>query len=412
MKDLQRHFLAESINKLKDLQRNLSAGYSEEFRREAFRGVHTIKGTAQTFGLQNASRIAHQLEQTLSAKDFRDEGKLNVLAENLSSLITALEQKNFSDSPPSKAAEEKPGNFSVALSSYIRDDFINQFSEQEKNRVAAALTANCNLFCAEVAFTAPRFAEDYKNLRRILDENGEVIAAFPGKKTAEANKISFEIYFASAENSETLQNLVAQFSAVVTAKTAVSSSSINFEDVLLQVAKHGESLAAKLGKDAEFKITANDLRVSPATGKIIFDALLHLIRNAIDHGIERRGVIEIDAKYSEKGIVLTISDNGKGVDLEKVRSRAAGRNLMAKSAALSDEDVLNLIFEPEFSTADQVSEISGRGVGLDAVKNTIENAGGRISVKSESGKGTTFEVFLPNNDLPQRHRDTEKKNGK
>ena len=79
---------------------------------------------------------------------------------------------------------------------------------------------------------------------------------------------------------------------------------------------------------------------------------------------------------------------------------------------MSDEDVLNLIFEPEFSTADQVSEISGRGVGLDAVKNLIENAGGQISVKSESGKGTAFEIFLPNNISPQRHRDTEKKNGK
>jgi signal transduction histidine kinase len=362
--------------------------------------------------LQNAARIAHELEQTLSVKDFHDEKKLNTLAEHLIDLIVALKQKNVSDSLLLKTAEEKPEIFSVALSSYIGDDFINQFSEQEKNKVTAALTANQNLFCAEVAFAAPRFAEDYKNLRRILDENGEVIAAFPGKKTAEANKISFEIYFASAENSETLQNLIARFSAIVTAKTAVSELNVNLQDILSQVAKHGQNLAEKLGKDAEFKVATNDLSVSPATLKTIFDALLHLIRNAVDHGIKRRGVIEIDAKYSEKGIVLTISDNGKGVDLEKVRSRAAGRNLMAKSAALSDEDVLNLIFEPEFSTADQVSEISGRGVGLDAVKNTIENAGGRISVKSESGKGTTFEVFLPNNDLPQRHRDTEKKNGK
>lgn len=403
MKDLQRHFLAESINKLKDLQRSLSADYSEELRREAFRAVHTIKGTAQTFGLQNSARIAHNLEQILSAKDFQDEKKLNILAENVSDLIAALEQKNVSDSPPSKAAaEEKPENFPAALSSFISDDFINQFSEQEKSRVAAALTANQNLFSAEVAFDAPRFAEDYKNLRRILDENGEVIAAFPGVKSIEANKISFEIYFASAENSEKLQNLAAQFSAVVTAKTAVSGSSISFQDVLLQVANHGENLAAKLGKDAEFKITTNDLRVSPATCKTTFDALLHLIRNAIDHGIERRGIIEIGAKHSENGIVLTISDNGKGVDLEKVRSRAAERNLMAKSAALSDEDVLNLIFEPEFSTADQISEISGRGVGLDAVKNLIENAGGRISVKSESGKGTSFEIFLPNNVSPPR----------
>jgi two-component system chemotaxis sensor kinase CheA len=413
MNDLQKHFLAESISNLEDLQRRLSAGYSEELRREAFRAVHTIKGTAQTFGLQDSALIAHKLEQTLSAKDFHNEKKPDILAESISDLIAALKQKKFSGSLLSKsAAEQRTENFSVALSSFIGDDFINGFSEQEKSRAAAALTANQDLFCAEVAFAASRFAEDYKNLRRILDENGEVIAAFPGAKTVEANKISFEIYFASAENLETLQKLGAQFSAVVTAKTAVSDLNINLQGVLSQVAKHGQNLAEKLGKDAKFAIMTNDLQVSPATLKTIFDALLHLIRNAVDHGIERRGKIEIEAKYSENEIVLKISDNGRGVDLEKIRSVAAERNLSAKNAALSDEDILNLIFEPEFSTAKQISEISGRGVGLDAVKNLVENANGRISVKSEKDKGTSFEIFLPNNISPQRHRDTEKENGK
>ena len=414
MNDLQKHFLAESVNKLKDLQQSFSAGFSEEFRREAFCAVHTIKGTSQTFGLQNPARIAHELEQILSSKDFHGEKKVNFLAESLSNLIAALEQKETVFAPVSNeaAAKKKSENSADTLSRFICDDYINQFSEQEKSRVVAALTANQNLFCAEVSFDALRFAEDYKLLRRLLDENGEVIAAFPGKKLAQANKIGFEIYFASAENLETLQKLGARFSAVVTAKTAVADSDINFQAILSEVAGHGKDLAEKLGKNVEFTVTKDNFKVSPAKLKTIFDALLHLIRNAVDHGIERRGKIEIDAKYSKNGIALKVSDNGKGVDLDKVRAVANERNLPSKSATLSDEDVLNLIFEPEFSTAKQVSEISGRGVGLDAVKNSIENAGGRISIKSLIGKGTTFEIFLPNNISLQRRRDIEKEDGK
>ena len=92
---------------------------------------------------------------------------------------------------------------------------------------------------------------------------------------------------------------------------------------------------------------------------------------------------------------LTFADDGKGVDLAKLRSRAIEKNLISKDAVLSDEQILELIFAPEISTLETATEISGRGIGLDAVKNTVEKINGKISVKSRKTLGTTFEIFLP-----------------
>ena len=92
---------------------------------------------------------------------------------------------------------------------------------------------------------------------------------------------------------------------------------------------------------------------------------------------------------------IRVSDDGRGIDLDKIRAKAVEKNLIQAEEKLSDEATLELIFQSEFSTAPKVSEISGRGVGLDAVKNAVENADGKIKVKSKINEGTSFEIFLP-----------------
>ncbi|MBA2735827.1 MAG: chemotaxis protein CheA, partial [Pyrinomonadaceae bacterium] len=149
---------------------------------------------------------------------------------------------------------------------------------------------------------------------------------------------------------------------------------------------------------------------STQTLKLIFDALLHLVRNAVSHAIEEKGKVRIEIKSVEKGLILSVSDAGKGSDAKKIRARAIEKNLVSEDVILSEREIADLIFAPDFSTAETVTEISGRGVGLDAVKNSIENAKGKISVKSEAGKGTTFEIFLPVNFETQKHNDAEKEN--
>jgi two-component system chemotaxis sensor kinase CheA len=136
------------------------------------------------------------------------------------------------------------------------------------------------------------------------------------------------------------------------------------------------------------------------------DPLTHMIRNALDHGIEapreraavgkpKQGTIHLSAAQRSGRIVIEVSDDGRGINREKVLAKAQDRGLVARGANPSDDEIDNLIFLPAFSTADVISNISGRGVGMDVVKRNVQALGGRISVQSRFGHGSTFTLSLP-----------------
>jgi two-component system chemotaxis sensor kinase CheA len=216
----------------------------------------------------------------------------------------------------------------------------------------------------------------------------------PSAKFAAQGKIGFQIIFATFED---VTAVIESYPVEVVLQIHQTFSN-KLSGILHQVAGHGKSLVARLGKNVLFETSFEDKEFSPATLKTIFDILLHLVRNAIDHGIDREGKIKIEAASNEDGGVrLKVSDDGRGIDLEKVRRRAVEKNLISADADLSEPEILNLIFAHGFSTSENVSEISGRGVGLDVVKDLTEKAGGELRVKSESGRGTTFEILLKEN---------------
>ena len=136
------------------------------------------------------------------------------------------------------------------------------------------------------------------------------------------------------------------------------------------------------------------------------DPLLHIIRNSIDHGIEfpaeretagkkPEGVIKLKASQRGGQIQIEISDDGRGISIEKVKRKALDLNLIQTGASMSDDEALNLIFLPGFTTAEKVSEISGRGVGMDVVRRNIQKLGGRVTIRSELGRGTLLTIALP-----------------
>ncbi|VVT25745.1 chemotaxis protein CheA [Hoeflea sp. EC-HK425] len=138
----------------------------------------------------------------------------------------------------------------------------------------------------------------------------------------------------------------------------------------------------------------------------IAEPLTHMIRNAVDHGLETpekrteagknaEGVLRLSAKHRSGRIVIEIADDGAGINRERVKAKAIENGLITADANLSDEDIDNLIFHPGFSTADKISDISGRGVGMDVVKRSIQALGGRISITSKPGKGSVFTMSLP-----------------
>jgi two-component system, chemotaxis family, sensor kinase CheA len=165
-------------------------------------------------------------------------------------------------------------------------------------------------------------------------------------------------------------------------------------------------LAGKTGKKARLEMVGENTEVDRSIIERLGDPLTHIIRNAVDHGIEKpdvrvaagkpeEGTVRLAAEHRGGRIVIEVSDDGAGINPERVLKKARDRGLVSGDASLTEEEINNLIFLPGFSTAESVSDISGRGVGMDVVRRNIQDLGGRISVKSERGRGMTIQLALP-----------------
>jgi two-component system, chemotaxis family, sensor kinase CheA len=165
-------------------------------------------------------------------------------------------------------------------------------------------------------------------------------------------------------------------------------------------------LATQLGKDVRIVTSGEMTEIDKTVIEQLNDPLTHMIRNALDHGIEapevraaagkpRQGTIHLSAAQRSGRIVIEITDDGRGLDRERVLAKAKERGLVPQAASLSDDEIDNLIFLPSFSTAEVVSNISGRGVGMDVVKRNVQSLGGRITVQSRPGAGSRFTLSLP-----------------
>lgn len=165
-------------------------------------------------------------------------------------------------------------------------------------------------------------------------------------------------------------------------------------------------LATKTGKKVRLEMHGENTEVDRSIIERLGDPLTHIIRNSIDHGIESpanrmaagkpdEGTIRLSAEHRGGRIVVEVRDDGGGIDPDRVLKKAREKGLVSPDAVLSEDEINNLIFLPGFSTVDTVSDISGRGVGMDVVRRNIQDVGGRISLKSERGRGMTLQLALP-----------------
>jgi len=173
-----------------------------------------------------------------------------------------------------------------------------------------------------------------------------------------------------------------------------------------KMARMVRDLAQKNGKQITFVTEGEDTEIDRNMVDLVNDPLVHMVRNAVDHGVEapdvrescgkpKKGTVKISAYYSGGNVVVEMQDDGKGLNRERIVEKAIQKGLISSDKGMSDTDVYNLIFAPGFSTADQITEISGRGVGLDVVKRNIEALRGRVEVSSEPGQGCSFLLRLP-----------------
>ena len=183
---------------------------------------------------------------------------------------------------------------------------------------------------------------------------------------------------------------------------------IPVDAVFMRFPRLVRDLSAKLGKDVELKLVGKDTELDRTVVEALGDPLVHLIRNSLDHGLEppadraaagkpSTGTLEISARHAGGNVVIEVRDDGRGIDPAKVGRRAVERGLITAetAAALDGRGAAELLFQPGFSTAEVTSDISGRGVGMDAVRTMIRELGGEVTLTSEVGQGTMAQIRLP-----------------
>lgn len=181
---------------------------------------------------------------------------------------------------------------------------------------------------------------------------------------------------------------------------------IPVRQIFARFPKTVRDIAKQFGKKVELHFVGEDTEIDKQIAEELIDALTHLLRNSVDHGLEETkerisagkdpaGHITLSARQEGSHIVISVSDDGRGLNLEKIKKKALSAGIIKEENNLSKDEIIRLIFAPGFSTADKVSEISGRGVGLDVVKTSLKKLQGDIDVLTEPGQGTTFALKVP-----------------
>jgi two-component system, chemotaxis family, sensor kinase CheA len=187
---------------------------------------------------------------------------------------------------------------------------------------------------------------------------------------------------------------------------AFTMSLVPFNSIRVRFQRLVGDLSKELNKSIEFVTEGMETKIDKSIVEKLIDPVLHILRNCIDHGIETpeirtkngkpsQGTLSLKAFYSGSSVVIEISDDGAGVNLERIRSKAISRGLISKDAQLTDRELTDLIFLPGFSTTDNITDVSGRGVGMDVVRRNIADIKGEVEVTTVEGKGTRFTIKLP-----------------
>jgi two-component system chemotaxis sensor kinase CheA len=380
---------AEEI--LLDLERRLGSGASFEAELgELMRHLHTIKGNAGMMGLDAVASLAHQTEDLVKSASAGGappaEVTLDVLLEGISALAAAIQ------------AVAQPGAEAPPPS-----ELLNRMSRLAEVPPAGpqAAAAGSGLVASGAA-ASEAIRVDFRKLDHLLNVVGELGIHQTGlSRTIRELRgaVDPESWSELERQGEVLRKGVAELQHAVMQARLLPAATVfrRFPRMVRDLGRRG-------GKQIEVRLEGGETEIDKTVLDAVADPLLHLVRNSIDHGIEtpaqRRaagkpagGRIVLAAAQMGKQIRIDVRDDGRGLDLERIAARA--RQIGVEVGGLDPRRVVDLIFLPGFSTAAQVTELSGRGVGLSVVRQQIERLGGHLLVSSAAGQGTCFSLFVP-----------------
>jgi two-component system, chemotaxis family, sensor kinase CheA len=365
-----------------------------------FRSFHTIKGLAGIFNLTSTRDLAHEVETLL---DLVRNGALPATpslvdvvlacADRLGEIVDRL------DADRSGVSVVLPDN--AELLERLRNEMMPPDEEPsatptyetgESTEVSTAKRRSSDSSIANVKV-------DTAKLDYLVDMVGELVIA--------QSLVQHDPSLLQLGEPRLGRNL-SQLGRITTdlQKIAMSLRVVPIRQTFQRMQRAFRDLVKKSGKLAELELAGEDAELDRSIVEQLADPLMHMIRNSVDHGLEApgerektgkptAGKVRLAASHQSGNVLIEVSDDGRGLNRAKILKKAIERGLIPEDANLPVDKILELIFEPGFSTADQISDVSGRGVGMDVVKKQIQKLRGRIEIRSEPGQGTTFLLRFP-----------------
>ena len=392
-------FLVESEEGLDVMEQALvqmeSSPSDPELLPTIFRVAHSIKGNATSLQLTDLAGFAHVVEDLLDV--FREQQALPS-ADLISLLLKAVDELRAMVS----TAQAGPRELTKGQQKIRKE--IAQEVEKRSKRVVSARGAGAESSSAKVDTlpgAGPRtLRADVDKLDHMLNLTGEIVIA-QGRLRQMIEQLGTEEGRAILEMHREAERLYMDLQSEV-----MSIRMVPVGPLFRQFVRSVRDLAKSHGKLARLEVVGGDTEVDTTVLEHLKDPLLHLVRNAVDHGLETPavrekqgknacGLIRLTAAHSGGNIIVKLQDDGAGFDRARILEKAKRLGLVSGSEELRDQDVYGLVFQAGFTTTESVTDLSGRGVGLDVVRRNIDILRGMVEISSSPGKGSTITIRLP-----------------
>jgi two-component system, chemotaxis family, sensor kinase CheA len=399
-------FLSESRENLSEMNNallELERGGGDAAIDRLFRAVHTMKGMGSAMGYTAVGDLSHELETLLDKLRNSTLVATRPIIDTLFAGVDALEQSvDLATSPTPQHHDVKDiiGRIRQAYGEEIPQTLTSEFAIAVEKKPAASSPSSASSAASEPgAQKAPRHIRiEAKRLDTLMNVVGElVIARDRIAKIAEqiGDESLLEATLRASQILATLQNEI------------MTSRMVPVWQVFERFPRVVRDTARSLGKEVEFKIEGREIELDRSMLDEMGEPVLHLLRNSLDHGVEkpddrekagkpRVATLILTAERDRATVLIRVTDDGRGIDQARVLPRAKKLGLVEKDTVkLTEQELVSIISRPGFSTADKVTEISGRGVGFDIVATRVRSLGGSLEVHTDAGLGTSVSMRLP-----------------
>lgn len=442
--EIKKDFLSEATDMLSEAEEVFlaldSGDVSDELLNQLFRVAHNLKGTSKAVGFDQVSELTHVAENLIlkiQNKEielvdpviealFKFKDKVSEMIETYKSDLEAMfeltdtigqleEVTNGNFEKRAEAIDEDPEEILSEENNTSEDKeelIIHEDLQDEREKTPIVESAPPK---EPVPEQKPTPIEAKKKPLEAVDEDEDIRV-----KLSRINKVNdyigelviLQTVLNQKQGTEIKDELacksIKQMNKIFKELQSVSMSlrMLPLKSTFQRMQRIVRDTSKMLGKEVNLNLLGENTEVDKKIVEFILDPLVHIVRNGVDHGIEspeeressgkqRAGQIELFAFHEGSNLVIQITDDGKGINAEILREKAIAKGIINENQKLAEEEIIQLVFHPGFSTKDQVSEVSGRGVGMDVVKSNIERLGGKVRVKSKVGVGSSFRIELP-----------------